>query len=58
MMLMNEETIIGACRDFNSGMQPYSSLDNKNMDTTLGMMSIMPATIEDHYVTMNSASTN
>ena len=51
--LMNEETMIGVGRDSNSGMLPSI---NKNMETSLGMMTIMAPTIEDHYVTMNSAS--
>jgi hypothetical protein len=50
---MNEETMIGVGRDSNSGMLPSI---NKNMETSLGMMTIMAPTIEDHYVTMNSAS--
>lgn len=58
MIMMNEETMVGGGRELNSGMQPYSSLDNKNMNTTIGMMTITPGTIEDNYVTMNSASTN
>ncbi len=51
---MNEETMIGVGRDLNSGMLP---LYNKNMETTLGMTIIAP-TIEDNYVTMNSATNN
>jgi hypothetical protein len=52
---MNEETMIGVGRDLNSGMLPSY---NKHMDSTLGMITIMAPTIEDHYVTMNSASNN